>query len=131
MRPASFTKSLGRGVGVFSLLYQACSAIIMMFRVDRTMMVGRVFRISTTHACVLFSDWGVLERRVGLLSLPAAFIANRPPSSAILGGHVIVISQSCSGVKALSATVTCQYKVTVCQQSRFDLPKLEASNACR
>jgi hypothetical protein len=24
----------------------------------------------TTHACVLFFDWGVHERRVGLLNLP-------------------------------------------------------------
>lgn len=59
----------------------------------------------TTHACVLFLNWGVHERRVGWLNLQAAFIANRPPSSANLDGHVIMLSQSCGGVGALSVNV--------------------------
>jgi hypothetical protein len=59
----------------------------------------------TTHACVLFSNWGVHERRVGLMNLPAAFIANRPPSSANLGGHLIMLSKPCGGVRALSVNV--------------------------
>jgi hypothetical protein len=77
----------------------------------------------TTHACVLFSNWGVQERRVGLLNLLGGFHLqiDRPPSSANLGGHVLIMSEPCSGVEAHSLETlsrrclnsSCEYKVTV------------------
>jgi hypothetical protein len=55
----------------------------------------------------------VHERRVGLLNLLAKRLspANRPPSSANLGGHVIMVSEPCSGVEALSLSRLCPVNV--------------------
>lgn len=86
----------------------------------------------TTHACVLFSNWGVHERRVGLLGFHLQI--DRPPSSANLGGHAITImSEPCSGVEAHSVPsmpnklfpASTRLRSSCQQQSRFDLPKLE------